>query len=53
MLDDGGACGGVRWSPRLAGVWSQEVGSVLVRLAGNSDQSSSDFYTFNLVHFVL
>jgi hypothetical protein len=30
----GGTCGGVWRSLRLAGVWSQAVGSVLVRLAG-------------------
>jgi hypothetical protein len=30
----GGAYGGVWWSLRLAGDWSQAVGFVLVRLAG-------------------
>jgi hypothetical protein len=45
----GGAYGGVWRSLRLAGVWSQAVGSVLVRLAGIRLQSPWRFSTFNLV----
>jgi hypothetical protein len=41
-----GACGGVWRSLRLAFVWSQAVGFVLVRLAGSRRE---DVFTFNFL----
>jgi hypothetical protein len=42
----GGVCDGVWRSLRLAGIWNQAVGIVLVRLASRRE----DVFTFNLLH---
>jgi hypothetical protein len=48
--DAGGAYGGVWRSRRLAGVWSQVVGSVLVRLTGAVNVFKfNKFCTFNAI----